>query len=134
MEDADKAGYIFVKASPRQYGTPTTPECQISARVVAQLRADVDWNGSTYLEVFNALIGLFENWQRCLTDAHELFSFDNFRMTGYLLNGGDTSLDAGRKTWTYAHDMTVYGICLVSNSNDINDNGSDEPTDEPTND
>ena len=61
-EDETKSGYVFVKASPRQYSTPTVPECQVNVRVAMTIDASKDWNGKTYMDVFEVMVGLFEQW------------------------------------------------------------------------
>ena len=48
LEQDNSDGYILVKATPRQYSTPTVPECQINIRIALTLRADVDYNGVTF--------------------------------------------------------------------------------------
>jgi len=111
-EDGEKSGYIFVKASPRQYETPTVPECQVNVRVVMTVRADEDWNGKTYLDLFEMLMGTFEKWQKCMDDVHTLFTFDNYFVQGYVLGPGDAGLDQTKKVWTYTHDMTLYGVIV----------------------
>ena len=109
-EDGTKEGYIIVKASPRQYQTPTVPECQVTVRVAMTVRADVDWDGKTYLDLFELLMGTFERWQKCMSDVHTIFNFPDFYIQGYVLNSGDTSMDAQKKVWAYAHEMTFYGV------------------------
>ena len=113
-EDASKSGFIFVKASPRQYTTPTIPECQINVKVVMTIDASKDWNGKTYMDVFELLMGKFERWQKCMDDVHQLFTFNNFNISGYQLGAGDTSLDQQKKVWQYVHEMTIYG-CIQTN-------------------
>lgn len=111
LEQDDKDGYIFIKASPRQYPTPTTPECQIGVKLALTLRSDVDYNGVTFAEVFETLIDLFEQWQKCLDDVHTLFSIDaKFNCTGFQLSAGDTSIDPSQKVWAYTHDMIIFGV------------------------
>lgn len=115
LEKDEKEGYIFVKATPRQYSTSTVPECQINIRIVLTLRSDIDYNGSTYVDVFETLIDLFERWQKCLSDVHNLFNIENrFNCTGYQLSSGDTSTDTSKTIWAYSHDMIIYGVVLNS--------------------
>lgn len=111
LEESGADGVVFVKARPRSYMTATTPECQISVSVSATMRADADYNGESFLSVFSLLVETFQQWQRCLEDAHEAFTVDGvFDCTGYALNEGDTAADAAGKTWSYVHEMTIFGI------------------------
>lgn len=110
-EKADVDGVMIVKAKPRAYSTPTNPECQIEVDVSVTLRADRDYNGKCFIDVFCLLIDMFQQWQRCLDDAHEMFTIENaFTCTGYVLNDGDTGTEVSGKTWNYTHGMTVYGV------------------------
>lgn len=113
-EDGTKSGYVFIKASPRQYSTPTIPECQINVKVAMTIDASKDWNGKTYMDVFELLVGMFENWQKCMDDVHTLFTFDKFNVAGYQLGAGDTALDSQKKIWQYTHEMTVYGVIMCN--------------------
>ena len=113
LEQDDKDGYIFIKATPRQYQTPTTPECQIGIKLALTLRSDIDYNGVKFSEVFETLIDLFEQWQKCLDDVHTLFSIENkFNCTGFQLSAGDTNTDSSQKVWAYVHDMIIYGVVI----------------------
>lgn len=112
-ENPESVGFLMVKAKPRQYSTPTIPECQISISVALTIRSDMDFNGKTYIDVFETLLNTFERWQKCLDDVHELFTIqDKFNVTGYQLNSGDTPLDKNSKVWGYVHEMTLYGVIL----------------------
>lgn len=112
-EDAD--GVMVVKARPRSYQTPSIPECQIQVDVSFTCRADKDFGGKTFADAFALLIGEFQNWQRCMDDAHTMFTVDGaFDCSGYALNEGDTFTDKAGKNWTYIHSMTIYGVVLYA--------------------
>lgn len=102
---------IGVKTQPRSYSSPTTPTCQIDVAVVLTIRADVDFSGKNYLEVCDLLMGLFENWQKCLDDAHADFSISGeFSCAGFQLGSGATAVDPDKTVWQYTHNFTVYGV------------------------
>ena len=111
VEDGECSGLIVVKVKPRSYQTPTTPECQIPVSVVFTSRADVDYDGKSYIGVSGVLLDIFTQWQRCLDDVHSLFGIESrFDCTGYQLADGDTTVDPSGKTWGYTHDMSIYGV------------------------
>lgn len=112
-ENGSSTGYLIVKVNPRQYSSPTIPECEIPISVALTVRSDIDFDGKTYMDVFGVLISIFEQWQKCLSDVHTLFTIeDNFNVTGYQLNAGNCPLDANSKVWGYTHDMTIFGVIL----------------------
>lgn len=118
-ERSDADGVMIIKARPRSYSTPTNPECQIEIDVAVTIRADKDCNGKSFADVFELLIDQFQEWQRCLDDAHEMFTIENaFSCTGYVLNDGDTATDASGKNWTYTHSMTVHGVIEYTDTDD----------------
>lgn len=111
VEKENCSGMIIVKVKPRRYQTPTTPECEIPVSIVFTSRADVDYNGKSYMTVFGVLLDTFNQWQRCLDDVHTLFNIEQvFNCTGYQLSDGDTTIDSNGKIWGYTHDMVVSGV------------------------
>lgn len=114
LKGAEKAGVdgvMVVKARPRSYTTPTDPECQIEVSISLAFRADADCYGSRFMDAFGLLMDTFQQWQRCMDDAHEMFSVDGaFSCTGYVLNEGDTGMEPSGKTWSYTHSMTISGV------------------------
>ena len=120
-EKPDVDGVMIVKVRPRSYQTPTIPECQIQVDVSMTCRADKDYNGKSFSDVFGILIDTFQQWQRCLDDAHTAFAVEGmFDCTGYVLNDGDTAIDASGKTWIYTHSMTVYGVVIYTQTETTN--------------
>ena len=102
---------VVVKISPRAYQTPTTPICQIEGTVSLVVKADVDFNGHTYLDVCDSLMTQFEIWQKCLEDAHEDFAVENrFQVAGFQLGSGQTSTDPDKVIWQYTHNFTLFGV------------------------
>lgn len=80
---------VVVKIQPRAYQTATTPICQIEGTVSLVVRADVDYNGHTYLDVCDSMMTQFETWQKCLDDAHEDFAVEGrFQVAGFQLGSG----------------------------------------------
>lgn len=69
--EQDRECIAVVKASPRQYSTPTIPACEIGVVVTTIVRADADDDGQKALAAFQALAKLFENWQKCYDEIHE---------------------------------------------------------------
>ena len=111
VEQEDSNGIVVVKASPRMYGSPTIPTCQVTIGVNATIRADVDYNGMTYLEVAGKLMDVLQHWQRCYIDTHEDFTVEGeFDCTGYELDAGSFSFDRSEKIWQYSHQMTLFGV------------------------
>lgn len=102
---------VIVRSSPRSYSTPTIPTCQIDVQVSVLVRADIDYNGLKYIDVTNAIIDIFQKWQRCYADTHEYFSFpEEFRCAGFQLGTGDFGLDQTGKVWNYNHALTIFGV------------------------
>ena len=94
LESGVKPVIIMAKSAPRQYTSPTIPTCQIEVTVNVLARADLDWNGMKYLDVISKATSVLEQWQKCLQDTHEDFSFENeFRCVGFQLGGGQYSFD-----------------------------------------
>lgn len=110
---------IMAKSAPRQYTSPTMPTCQIEVTVNVLARADLDWNGMKYLDVISKTTQALEQWQKCLQDTHEDFSFEGeFRCVGFQLGAGSYSFDPQDKTWQYVHSMTVFGVTLAAPDGD----------------
>lgn len=115
VEKEDKDGVVVVKASPRQYASPTIPTCEIVLGFNATIRADVDYNGLKYLEVASKLMDVLQRWQRCYVDTHIDFTVDGeFDCTGFQLDAGSFSFDRSEKLWQYSHQMTVFGVIQES--------------------
>jgi hypothetical protein len=113
VENAKSDVFVVAKASPRQYGTPTMPTCQINVQLNALVRADVDYSGADYLAVTGKIMEVLQRWQRCYDDTHEDFTVEGeFDCTGFQLGSGSFQLDASGKTWQYSHQMTVFGVVL----------------------
>ena len=113
IENADSDVIIVAKSSPRQYGTPTIPTCQVEVQLNVLVRADVDYNGVNYLAVTSKAMDVLQHWQRCYDDTHEDFTVEGeFDCTGYQLGSGNFTLDGTGKTWQYTHSMTVFGVVL----------------------
>lgn len=92
-EEDEKVGYITVKVSPRFYEMPTIPQCTINIKVGMVVRSDIDYNGKTYLDLVECLMGKFEKWQKCLSDAHSDFEVDGFEFCGFQLDEGSSGID-----------------------------------------
>ena len=106
LEDNESDVIIVVKSSPRSYATPTIPTCQIGVEVKALVRADVDFNGMTYLDVTDRLMGVFQHWQKCYPDTHYDFTVPSrFECSGFQLGAGNFSLDPSGKVWQYSHNI-----------------------------
>ena len=104
VEQEEVCGVVLVKASPRQYATPTIPTCQIKVGVNVTVRADADYNGMTYLQVADKIMSVLQHWQRCYCDTHEDFTVNGeFDCTGFQLENGTFSFDRSDKIWQYSH-------------------------------
>lgn len=114
-EENTTAGYCVVKVSPRQYQTPTIPTATIDVEISLVVRADVDFNGQSYLDLTDKLMTQYEIWQKCLDDAHVDFSTDDFEVTGYVLGNGSNGIEKSQILWTYEHSMTIYGVVQPTN-------------------
>ena len=68
LEDGAKVGAVAVKVLPRIYDTPTIPDGQIQVQVSWTMRADVDCNGKSYLDVTEALQAITHRWQKSYND------------------------------------------------------------------
>ena len=111
VENADAHGLVIVKAAPRQYESPTIPTCEIEIGVTANIRADVDYNGMSYLDVASKIMSVLQRWQRCYADTHVDFTIDGeFDCTGFQLDAGSFAYDRSDKVWKYSHSMTIYGV------------------------
>lgn len=111
LESSENDVIIVVKTSPRSYSTATIPTCQLNYEVNCLVRADVDYSGMTYLGVTDALIDVFQRWQRCYDDTHADFTLpDEFRCAGFQLGTGEFGLDQTGKVWNYNHALTVFGV------------------------
>ena len=118
VENADAHGLVIVKAAPRQYESPTIPTCEIQIGVTANIRADVDYNGMTYLDVASKIMSVLQRWQRCYSDTHIDFTVDGeFDCTGFQLDAGSFSFDRSDKVWQYSHSMTIFGVIQDSEEN-----------------
>lgn len=110
LEKARSDVLVIVKASPRQYSSPTVPECQVPMQIMMSVKADADSTGAKNLALTAAIAKLLEIWQKCLDEAHEAFTVEGFRMAGFQMGGGSTSVDQATPAWEYTHEFTVYGI------------------------
>lgn len=104
-------GQLFISVQPRSYQTPTIPTCQIPIVFTLVMRAELDSDGRRYYETCDKLMTQFERWQKCLCDSHLDMTVPNeFEVTGYQLNGGQSLLDKTNKTWNYSQEMVVFGV------------------------
>lgn len=111
IERPDAETFVIVKAQPRSYATSTIPTCQIALEVTALGRADSDPSGGQTADARDALMAVYENWQKCMDDTHADFTVPGeFECTGYRLDGGSFQLNQSDKIWQYSHSMTVFGV------------------------
>ncbi len=111
VEAESAHGLVVVKAAPRQYSSPTIPTCEIEIGVTANIRADVDYNGMTYLDVASKIMSVLQRWQRCYDDTHSDFTIDGeIDCTGFQLDAGSFAFDRADKVWQYSHSMTIFGV------------------------
>lgn len=110
MEDSKADAFVAVKASPRSYSTATIPTCEIQVQVNAVIRADKDFDGKTYLDANNAMMEVFENWQKCYDDTHEDFTLSDFSCSGFRLDQGSFQVLTNEKAWNYQQGMTIFGV------------------------
>lgn len=61
-QEAGKTSYLVVKVDPRSYGSPTLPETTLDIGFNLIVRADVDFNGKTYLDLCDILMTQMETW------------------------------------------------------------------------
>ena len=109
-QESGKTSYLVVKVDPRSYGSPTLPETTLDIGFNLIVRADVDFNGKTYLDLCDILMTQMEIWQKCMNEAHDFFTLPEFEMTGFVLNKGTTGIDPTATTFQYNHTFTVYGV------------------------
>lgn len=113
LENANSDVIIIAKSSPRSYSTATIPTCQIQVQLNVLVRADIDYDGTNYLDVTSKIMNVLQHWQRCYDDTHEDFTVEGeFDCSGYQLDSGNFTLDNTGKTWQYTHSMTVFGVVL----------------------
>lgn len=111
LEDGTKVGVVAVKALPRIYDTPTIPDGQIQVQISLTMRADVDSDGKTYLDVTDALQKVTHRWQKSYANYAEDFAIsDEFQPTGFNIDSGDVGLDKENCVWTFSQSFTLYGI------------------------
>lgn len=111
-EENGSSGVLVVKIFPREYATPTVPTCTIRGSISLSLRADIDFNGKTYLQVCSAIMDEMERLQKCACQVHEDYSVpsEGFDVTGFQLGQGDTGINQQGKIFTYLHQFTVFGV------------------------
>lgn len=61
-QEAGMTSYLTVKTDPRSYGSPTLPETTLDIGFTLVVRADVDYNGKTYLDLCDILMKQMEIW------------------------------------------------------------------------
>lgn len=108
IEKSTADGFLVTAVQPREYDTPTVPTCKISATVSFLVRAEkteVD-----FVAAVAKLVNLFDQWQSCMEDVHQLFSSPSFDLAGFRLAGGDISLDRSARTYTYSHTLEFIGV------------------------
>ena len=111
VEAESAHGLVIVKAAPRLYESPTIPTCEITIGVTANIRADIDYNGMTYLDVADKIMSVLQRWQRCYADTHIDFTIEGeFDCTGFQLDSGAFAFDRSDKVWQYTHSMTIFGV------------------------
>ena len=116
VEKESSDGMVVVKTQPRQYSSPTIPTCEIVVGVNVTIRADIDYNGMTYLDVADKIMNVLSQWQRCYMDTHVDFTIDGeFDCTGFQLESGAFQFDRSDKVWQYSHQMTVFGVIQYNN-------------------
>lgn len=111
LEDGTKLGAVAVKVLPRIYDTPTIPDGQIQVQVSLTMRADVDVNGKSYLDVTEALQSVTHRWQKSYSNYAQDFEIDDeFQPTGFNIDSGDVGIDKENCVWTFSQAFTLYGI------------------------
>ena len=117
-KEQDCGVLLVVKVSPRSYSSPTIPTCNIDVTVQLNTRADIDFQGKTYLDVCAVLMEQWEKWQRCMEDAHEDFTIpDRFTIVGFQLGKGTTAIDGDKTIWQYTTNFTLFGVVESQNHN-----------------
>lgn len=92
--------YVTVKVHPRQYETYTTPVAAFSIDVTLIARADADYDGKTYLDIADAVLGLLHSWQTSIDSTCEQFDLEGFSTAGFRMDGGDVVLQQDTKVWS----------------------------------
>lgn len=111
-EEPDVNGVLVVKISPRQYATPTVPDCTINGALSLSVRGDVDWTGETYLGVVAEIMTELEKLQECYCSTHEEYSVPElgYCVTGFQLTQGDTSVNPTNQIFSFTSSFTIFGV------------------------
>lgn len=106
-----KSGYVSIKTYPRQYETFTIPECTMQVDVTVCIRADVDYDGITYLEKSEQILNVLYRYQKSFTSYRDDFIIeDEFKPVGFRLDSGDCGIDKDKCLWTVTQSCTIMGI------------------------
>ena len=100
----------MVQVSPRAYDTPTIPYAGFNVSVSLVTRAEADSKGGNLLSTADVLVGVFHAWQMHFSNVVDALTVEGkFSPQGYSLDGGECGVDRDAGTWTYSHNMTIYG-------------------------
>ena len=111
FEKGDAAGILAVKTYPRSYETPTIPYAAINVDVSLTMRADIGYDGATWLSAVDALSRKMQSWQDSYSGYAETFALSGeFRPSGFNLAGGDVGLDRDSCTWSYSQSFNLHGV------------------------
>lgn len=112
-EEKEYDGMLYVKAHPPYYDTPTIPDGIIQVDLALTIRADIDINGATYMDISDIISRTLYNWQKSILNAQQTFNIENeFQCTGFRLSDSDCGIDKENCTWDYVRSFDLYGVIL----------------------
>lgn len=111
VEDGEKSGYISVKTYPRAYESYTNPECTINVELTVNIRADIDYDGKTYLDMSEKILNVLYHYQKTYDNVYNDFLIEGeYTPVGFRLDSGDCGIDKENCLWTVSQNCVFFGI------------------------